>query len=64
MHTTTMAGTALTAEMKKCRDVCSDCHDICLETVSYCPGKGGKHAETLHICCWSAPRSARRARTS
>lgn len=35
--------------MQQCIQNCQDCHDICLETVTYCLTKGGKHAEAAHI---------------
>lgn len=35
--------------MKECVDNCTECHHVCLETVAYCLGKGGRHAEAAHI---------------
>jgi len=35
--------------MNSCIENCSNCHAICLETVTYCLGQGGKHAEAGHI---------------
>lgn len=37
------------AEMEACIKNCSDCHHICIETMSYCLQKGGRHAEAHHI---------------
>jgi hypothetical protein len=37
------------AEMRKCIENCSNCHNICLETVQHCLIMGGKHAEASHI---------------
>lgn len=36
-------------DMQQCIDECLNCHRVCLETVQYCLGKGGKHAEARHI---------------
>lgn len=36
-------------DMKECIDNCTACHQVCLETVSYCLGKGGRHADAAHI---------------
>jgi hypothetical protein len=48
-----MASTSLekkmSQQMQECIQTCFDCHKICLETVAYCLGKGGKHAEAAHI---------------
>jgi hypothetical protein len=35
--------------MQQCIQECTDCHNICLETVTYCLEKGGRHAERDHI---------------
>ena len=35
--------------MNACIDNCSQCHATCLETINYCLGMGGKHAEAAHI---------------
>ena len=35
--------------MQECIDNCTDCHHVCLETISYCLGKGGRHAAATHI---------------
>lgn len=39
----------MSQEMKQCIQNCLDCHSICLETVTHCLQKGGKHAEAGHI---------------
>lgn len=36
-------------QMKQCIEECLDCHSICLETVTHCLEKGGRHAESNHI---------------
>lgn len=36
-------------EMKQCIQECLNCHSVCLETIQYCLGKGGKHADPDHI---------------
>jgi hypothetical protein len=35
--------------MDDCIDWCNTCHDICTQTVNYCLGMGGEHAEQSHI---------------
>jgi hypothetical protein len=39
----------MTAAMQRCIDNCSECHDICVQTVTHCLTEGGKHAEAEHI---------------
>lgn len=39
----------LSNDMRECIDTCTDCHNICLETVAHCLQMGGKHAEASHI---------------
>jgi hypothetical protein len=53
----------ITDEMRRCIDNCSECHDICVETVTYCLNQGGEHAEAEHIrlmldCAQSCQTSA------
>lgn len=40
---------SISAEMRRCIENCSDCHNICVEAVSHCLELGGKHAEAMHI---------------
>lgn len=40
-----MHHTMISQEMKDCIRVCLDCGDSCLQTVTHCLSKGGKHAE-------------------
>lgn len=40
--------------MNECIDNCARCHAICLETINYCLGKGGQHADGAHIALLSA----------
>jgi hypothetical protein len=35
--------------MKECIENCSNCHNICLETLAYCLGKGGQHVASAHM---------------
>lgn len=35
--------------MNECIENCTQCHATCLETINYCLGKGGKHADPEHI---------------
>lgn len=39
----------LSAEMQQCINDCLDCHATCLETITYCTQKGGKHVEAAHL---------------
>lgn len=39
----------VTDDMRQCIDECLSCHSICIETVSHCLVKGGKHAEARRI---------------
>jgi hypothetical protein len=39
----------LNDDMRGCIENCLDCHSICLETITYCLGQGGTHAEAAHI---------------
>jgi hypothetical protein len=39
----------MTSAMDDCIDWCSTCHDICIQTMNYCLGAGGRHAEQEHI---------------
>ena len=36
-------------EMRECIQRCTDCHNVCLETVGHCLQLGGPHAEANHI---------------
>src|SRR5205814_907065 len=40
---------AITPEMRQCIQECQSCHSSCLETVTHCLRKGGRHAEEGHI---------------
>jgi hypothetical protein len=39
----------LSREMQECIQNCSNCHSVCLQTVTYCLSMGGMHAEASHI---------------
>lgn len=36
-------------DMQSCIAACTDCHRLCLETVTHCLGRGGEHAAEAHI---------------
>ena len=36
-------------DMEQCIQECLSCHRVCLETLTYCLQKGGKHAEAKHV---------------
>jgi hypothetical protein len=44
-----MARTGTSVDMRECITECTECHRICLETVAYCLGQGGRHAEAEHV---------------
>ena len=35
--------------MHECIENCSDCHDVCTETLVHCLGLGGEHAALEHV---------------
>jgi hypothetical protein len=45
-HTMNHAGSAVSDEMRECINNCTECHQICVETVKYCLDR---HAEPGHI---------------
>lgn len=38
-----------TQAMNDCIHACQQCETICLETINYCLGEGGEHADPAHI---------------
>jgi hypothetical protein len=36
-------------DMHRCIENCTQCHDICAETIQYCLQEAGKHASADHI---------------
>ncbi|AKQ69083.1 Ferredoxin [Myxococcus hansupus] len=36
-------------ELSQCIEDCLACQRVCLETLTYCLGKGGRHAEAKHL---------------
>ena len=42
-------GHPISAEMEQCIENCTECHNICEQTLAYCLQMGGKHAEVSHI---------------
>ena len=46
-HVTVME--EVSAQMQRCIKNCSDCHDICRDTVTHCLERGGDHARPAHI---------------
>ena len=36
-------------EMHHCIEQCTECHNVCVETLAQCLQHGGKHAEPAHI---------------
>jgi hypothetical protein len=47
MHGNTHA--SIDQRMRDCIQECNRCHDICLESVTYCLEMGGEHAVPSHI---------------
>ena len=37
------------ATMQQCIQNCTNCHNICVETIGHCLGMGGKHVENAHL---------------
>lgn len=37
------------ARLQECIVECDSCHDLCVETVSYCLSMAGRHAEPAHV---------------
>jgi hypothetical protein len=37
------------AAMQSCIQNCTECRNMCLQTITYCFSMGGKHAETAHL---------------
>lgn len=35
----------MTPEMQTCMNACTDCHKMCLETMTYCMSKGGRYMD-------------------
>ena len=44
-HTSQQTGGA----MEECISNCTECHRVCLETITHCLRQGGRHAEADHI---------------
>lgn len=40
---------AIAADMRRCIEDCSDCLNICLESVTHCLELGGRHAAPDHL---------------
>jgi len=36
-------------EMQQCIENCTNCHNICVQTIDHCLRMGGKHVEAAHI---------------
>jgi hypothetical protein len=43
------AQSEISDEMLQCIQHCTDCHNICLETMAYCLQLGGRHAQAPHL---------------
>jgi hypothetical protein len=39
----------ISAAMHECIENCSDCHDVCVETLAHCLRLGGDHAAAEHV---------------
>jgi len=46
---TSFTSSQLGAELQECINDCLSCHGVCLETLTYCAQKGGKHAAAEHL---------------
>jgi hypothetical protein len=48
-HSVVQGGHHSDDEMKKCAQLCLDCHALCTETIQHCLKLGGRHAAPQHI---------------
>jgi hypothetical protein len=39
----------ISTQMEECIENCSDCHDVCVETLAHCLQRGDEHAAPAHI---------------
>ena len=39
----------MTETVQQCIQNCTECHNICVETLAYCTGMGGKHTQAAHL---------------
>jgi hypothetical protein len=39
----------ISQEMRECIENCSNCHDVCVETITHCLERGGEHSAPDHI---------------
>jgi hypothetical protein len=39
----------ISTEMRRCIDLCLECHSVCLETITHCLHMGGEHTEPHHL---------------
>jgi hypothetical protein len=44
-----MTQTTVPDQMRECIQQCTDCHNVCTETIVYCLQQGGKHAALEHM---------------
>lgn len=42
-------GQAMNGEMQHCIESCTECHNICEQTIAYCLQTGGQHAAAPHL---------------
>jgi len=42
-------GTQMSQQMQNCIQECTNCHNVCLQTITHCLQMGGRHAEPGHI---------------
>jgi len=49
LHRGAHVGTQLSEKLQSCIRECTNCHEVCLETVTYCLQQGGQHAEVNHV---------------
>ncbi|MGZ8380892.1 MAG: four-helix bundle copper-binding protein [Nitrospira sp.] len=48
-ETPTMDGHHMSEEMRRCIQLCQDCHAACIQMISHCLKLGGQHAAPDHI---------------
>jgi len=47
--TETITTSQVSQQMRDCIQQCTDCHNVCIETIIYCLQQGGKHAAVDHV---------------
>lgn len=49
MPQTARINQGMSEQARRCIDLCSDCHEICVSVFAYCIALGGHHADEKHL---------------